>query len=49
MREFFVFLYVAPEDVLPAAGRTAAAEGGADHQGRANTPAGAGAQQPEER
>lgn len=39
----------APADVLPAAGRTAAAEGWADLQGRANTPAGAGAQQPQER
>lgn len=45
----FAFLYAASADVLPATGRAAAAEGGVDHQGRANTPAGAGAQQPEER
>lgn len=42
-------LPAAPADVLQAAGGAAAAEGGADLQGREDTSAGAGAQQPEER
>lgn len=46
---FLLVPLTAPADVLPAAGRAAEAEGGADHQGRADTPTGAGAQQPEER